>query len=85
MRTDGHRQRDMKKLIAAFRNFAKAPKKRPGKKKRCCIAMRPLEVTTRLFRTYSCTILNLGSRKWWVVNAKPRPLYPQEADAEPIA
>jgi hypothetical protein len=31
MRTDG--QTDMKKLIVVFRNFAKAPKKRPGKYK----------------------------------------------------
>ena len=83
MRTD--RQTDMMKLTVAFRNFAKASTKRSGKKKRRCIAMSLTEVTTRLSRMYSCTILNLGSRKWWVVNATPRPLYTRETDVESIA
>ena len=27
---------------------------------------------------------NLGAKCWWVVNAKPRPLYPQVRDPVPI-
>jgi hypothetical protein len=29
-------------------------------------------------------LLNLGARRGWVVNARPRPLYPRERDPVPI-
>jgi hypothetical protein len=73
MRAD--RRTDMTKLIVAFRNFAKAPKK---VNLSLCVNMHGLHEGVRGSCYTTPRILNISARWRFVVIFKPRFLYPVE-------
>jgi len=49
------------------------------------MSLRNIQVSTQTgARDLALPILKLGSKRWWVVSAMTRPLYPREKEPVPI-